>query len=68
MYCFSPAAKASLTSKGTYKVGCANCNCIVFLNDEISINLWRGWQGLLKSSPEIRELLVTQISNHVPRE
>ena len=66
--CFSLTAKASLTSKGTYKVGCPNCNSITFLNDEVSVNLWRGWQGLLKSSPEIRELLVNQISTHVPRD
>ena len=54
--------------KGTYKVSCATCKCYLWLNDRVSINLWRGTQALFKKNPEVRDLLVTQVSENLPND
>jgi hypothetical protein len=64
--CFASTATLTVTKKGTYKVSCAQCKCYLWLNDRISIDLWRGTQALFKNNPEIRELLVTQVSENLP--
>jgi len=38
------------------------------INDKVSIDLWRASQALFKKSPEIRELLVTQVTDCLPED
>ena len=64
--CFAATATLTVTKRGTYKVSCAQCKCYLWLNDAISINLWRGTQALFKKSPEVRDLLVTQVTENLP--
>lgn len=66
--CYAPSATLTVTKKGTYKVSCATCKCYLWLNDRVSINLWRGTQALFKKNPEVRDLLVTQVSENLPND
>lgn len=66
--CYSPSATLTVTKRHTYKVSCAQCKCYVWLNDRVSIDLWRAAQGLFKKSPEVRDLLSTQITEHLPED
>jgi len=66
--CYAPSATLTVTKRATYKVSCAQCKCYVWLNDKVSIDLWRASQALFKKSPEIRELLVTQVTDCLPED
>lgn len=66
--CYSPTATLTVTKKSTYKVACATCKSYVWLNDKMSIDLWRGIQALFKKSPEIRDLLVSQVTENLPED
>ena len=66
--CYAPTATLIVTKRGTYKVSCAQCKCYLWLNDRVSIDLWRGTQALFKKNPEVRDLLVTQVSENLPED
>lgn len=66
--CFAPTATLTVTKRHTYKVSCAQCKCYVWLNDRVSIDLWRATQKLFKESPEVRDLLVSQVTANLPQD
>lgn len=70
-FCFCPICqyndgKLQLTKKGTYFFQCKECKIVLYLNDSISISLFRGIQNLFLDEPEVREHLMEAIIHKIP--
>jgi hypothetical protein len=64
--CHYNECKLQLTAKGTYLVKCSECKIILYLNSDISITLFRGYQNLFANEPEVQENLINAVVDYAP--
>ena len=66
--CIGANANMSVAKSGNWIVRCPTCQCILYLNDTTSINLFRGLQAFLNSNPEHQVAHTTGIIVNAPDE
>jgi len=66
--CMGANANMKVAKTGNWIVRCPSCSIILYLNDSISINLFRGLQTFLNNNPEHQVAHTTGLIAHAPDE
>ena len=66
--CMGADSTISVTKTGNWIVRCPSCCIVMYLNDVMSINLFRGLQKFLDEEPEHQVRHTSGILRHAPDE
>jgi hypothetical protein len=66
--CMNGDATMKVAKTGNWNVRCYNCKTLMYLNDVISINLFRGLQAFLNADPEHQVRHTAGLIAHAPDE